>query len=166
MSHRDRTDLGTHLSRGENRGSYVRATDLHLSLRSFRDNNSQSTLPPCDGFVNEPAEKSCEGKVELAGDLDAPLDGAGDGATSGVDLERPFYFFAVLLTSCEVEYLPYALEDENLVLRLYLPHGVGVEVIEGDLTRCQRAPEGAEQSAARCGYQVIQSRAMRFLYFG
>lgn len=57
MSHRDRTDLGTHLSLGENRGSYVRATDLHLSLRSLRDNYNQSTLPPCDGFVNEPAEK-------------------------------------------------------------------------------------------------------------
>ena len=56
MSHRDRSDLGTHLSRGENRGSYVRATDLHLSLRSFRDNYSQSTLPLWNEFVNEPAK--------------------------------------------------------------------------------------------------------------
>jgi hypothetical protein len=52
MSHRDRTDLGTHLSLGENRGSYVRATDSHLSLRSFRDNNSQSTLPLREDSVN------------------------------------------------------------------------------------------------------------------
>ncbi len=54
MSHRDRPDFGTHLSLGENRGSYVRATDRHLSLRSFRDNHSQSTLPLWDGFVNAP----------------------------------------------------------------------------------------------------------------
>jgi hypothetical protein len=53
MSHRDRADLGTHLSLGENRGSYVDATPLHLSVRSFRDNNSQSTLPPRGGSVNQ-----------------------------------------------------------------------------------------------------------------
>jgi hypothetical protein len=63
MSHRDRTDLGTHLSRGENRGSYVRATDFHLSLRSFRDNNSQSTLPLREGSVNRRA---------ILGGADAP----------------------------------------------------------------------------------------------
>jgi hypothetical protein len=56
VSHRDRPDLGTHLSLGENRGSYVRATDLHLSLRSFRDNHSQSTLPLRNEFVNATAK--------------------------------------------------------------------------------------------------------------
>ena len=80
MSHRDHTDLGTHLSLGENRGSYVRATDFHLSLRSFRDNNSQSTLPLCDEFVNATGKTSYKGEVKLAGDLDVPPDGASDGA--------------------------------------------------------------------------------------
>jgi hypothetical protein len=28
-------------------------------FESFRDNNTQSTLPPCDEFVNEPAKKLC-----------------------------------------------------------------------------------------------------------
>ena len=65
MSHRDRTDLGTHLSLGENRGSYVRATDRHLSLRSFRDNYSQSTLPLWNEFVNEPAKTLYGGEAEL-----------------------------------------------------------------------------------------------------
>src|ERR687893_2089431 len=105
MSHRDRTDLGTHLSRGENRGSYVRATDLHLSLRSFRDNNSQSTLPLCDEFVNEPAKALCGGEVELAGDLDAPLDRASNGAGIGVDSQHPLYLLAIFLVGSEAECL-------------------------------------------------------------
>ena len=133
MSHCDRADLGTHLSLGENRGSYVRATDRHLSLRSFRDNNSQSTLPPCDEFVNEPARKSCGGEVELARDLDAPLDGPRDRARICVDPQHQLYLLAVLLLGGEVEDLLYPLEDENLVLRPYLPDRLGIEVIEGDL---------------------------------
>jgi hypothetical protein len=53
MSHRDRANLGTHLS-PENRDPYVRDTDVHLSLRSFRDsNNSPGTLPAREGFVNK-----------------------------------------------------------------------------------------------------------------
>ena len=60
----------------------------------------------------------------------------------------------------------YPLEDENLVLCFYLPYRVGVEVIEGNLTRCQRAPKGTEQSTSCCSYQVIQSRGVRFFYFG
>jgi hypothetical protein len=79
MSHRDLPDLGTHLSLGENRGSYVRATDRHLSLRSFRDNISQSTLPLCNEFVNATGKASYKGEVKLAGDLDVPSDGASDG---------------------------------------------------------------------------------------
>ena len=52
MSHRDLADLGTHLS-PENRDSYVRDADVHLSLWSFRDsNNSPGTLPARGGFVN------------------------------------------------------------------------------------------------------------------
>jgi hypothetical protein len=52
VSHRDLADLGTHLS-PENRDSYVRDADVHLSLWSFRDsNNSPGTLPARGGFVN------------------------------------------------------------------------------------------------------------------
>src|SRR5215212_197890 len=50
MSHRDHADLGTHLSRGENRGSYVGATD-HQSLRSFRDSTTARALyPPAEAL--------------------------------------------------------------------------------------------------------------------
>jgi hypothetical protein len=47
-----------------------------------------------------------------------------------------------------MEGLSYPLDDEYLVLGLYLPYCLAVEVIEGNLTRCQRAPESAEQSPA------------------
>ncbi len=40
------------------------------------------------------------------------------------------------------------LDDEYLIFRLNLPYGVGVETFKGNLTRCQRAPEGAKQSTA------------------
>ena len=166
MSHRDRTDLGTHLSRGENRGSYVRATDLHLSLRSFRDNNSQSTLPLCDEFVNEPAKALCGGEVELAGDLDAPLDRASNGAGIGVDSQHPLYLLAIFLVGSEAECLLDPLHHQNPFLSLYLPHRVGVEVIEGNPTRFQRAPKSAEQSAACSRDEVVECSVVRFHLFG
>jgi hypothetical protein len=118
MSHRDRTDLGTHLSRGENRGSYVRATDRHLSLRSFRDINSPSTLPLCGRFVNG---ESCGGEVEVAGDLDAPFDGARNGTKIGVDPQHSLYLLTVFLVGGEMERLLDPPHHQNLVLRLYLP---------------------------------------------
>ncbi len=58
------------------------------------------------------------------------------------------------------------LDDEYLIFRLNLPYGVGVETFKGNLTRCQRAPKGTEQSTSCCSYQVIQSRGVRFFYFG
>jgi hypothetical protein len=163
MSHRDRTDLGTHLSRGENRGSYVRATDRHLSLRSFRDNNSQGTLPLCGRFVNG---GSCGGEVEFAGDLDAPLDGARNGTKIGVDPQHPLYLLAVFLVGGEMESLLDPPHHQTLVLRLYLPYGVGIEVVEGNLTRCQRTPEGAERSAAGRRDEVVERGVMRLPLFG
>lgn len=65
---------------------------------------------------------------------------------------------AVLFVGAEVEGLLDPLEHQNLVLGLYFPHRVGVEAVflEDDLTRCQRARKGAEQSAAGCGHQVIE----------
>ncbi len=54
-----------------------------------------------------------------------------------------------------MERLLYPLEDKDLVLCYYLPYRVSVEVMEGNLTRCQRAPKGTEQSTACRSYQVI-----------
>jgi hypothetical protein len=42
-SHRDLTDLGTHLSR-EHRNPYVRHTDVHQSFGPLRDNNTAKAL--------------------------------------------------------------------------------------------------------------------------
>jgi hypothetical protein len=66
-----------------------------------------------------------------------------------VHVEYVFYGLAVLHLGGEVESCSDPLEHEHLVLGLYLPDGIGIEavLIEGNLTRCQRAGKGAEQSA-------------------
>jgi hypothetical protein len=54
-SHRDRADLGTHLS-PERRVSYVRDADVHLFLRSFRDPTTARALyPPARALSTTPA---------------------------------------------------------------------------------------------------------------
>jgi hypothetical protein len=108
---------------------------------------------------------SRRGEVELAHDLDAPLDGPGNGAEIRVDPQHTLYLLAVLLVGGEVESLLDPPEDENLLLRLYLPHRVGVEVLEGNLTRCQRASKGAEQSPAGSSYQIIEGGVVCLLLF-
>ncbi len=57
------------------------------------------------------------------------------------------------------------LDHEHLAPDLDLPDGVGVEaiLIEGDLTRRQRAGKSAEQSAAGSSNQVIEGAGMRLL---
>lgn len=52
---------------------------------------------------------------------------------------------------------------EYFTFGFYLPNGVGVEVIERNVTRCQRAGKSAEQSAARSSDQVIEGAGMRLL---
>jgi hypothetical protein len=61
-----------------------------------------------------------------------------------------------------------SLDDKHLVLCLYLPHHVCIEAIfvEGNLTRCQRAFESAEQSAARSCNYVIEGAGIRLLLVG
>lgn len=71
--------------------------------------------------------------------------------------------------SCgEVKGLPDPLDHQHLVLGLYLLHGVGVEalLVEGNVTRCQRASEGPKQSAAGCRNQVVERRRIRLLVLG
>ena len=109
--------------------------------------------------------KSCRGEGELANDLDAPLDGAGDGARIRVDPEHPLYLLAVLFVGGEVEDLLYPSDNEDLVLRLYLSQRVAVEILEGNLTRCQRASKGAEQSPTRRRDEVVDGGVVRLLLF-
>jgi hypothetical protein len=104
-------------------------------------------------------------EVELAHDLDAPFDGPGDGTGIRVDPQHPLYLLAILFVGGETKHLPDPLEDENLPLGLYLPHRLGVEVMEGNPTRCQRAPKGAEQSPAGRRDEVIEGGVVRLLLF-
>jgi hypothetical protein len=105
------------------------------------------------------------GQLQLARDLDAALDRTGDGTGVRVDLEYALYRVPILRVGGEVEELPDPLHDQNLTLCFYLPYRVGVEVLEGNSTRCQRAPEGAEQSATRRGHQIIEGGVVGFDHF-
>jgi hypothetical protein len=77
-------------------------------------------------------------------------DRLGDGTAVGVNVEHALYGLAVFPVRGEVKCSLDPLDHQHLVLGLYLPDGVGVEalLVEGKLTRCQRAGKGAEQSAA------------------
>jgi hypothetical protein len=135
----------------------------------FAIDNSQGTLPPADGSVNQVLPGRVEGllvgQLQLARDLDAALDRTGDGTRVRVDLEYALNRVPILRVGGQVEVLPDPLHDQYFALRLYLPYRVGVEVLEGNSTRCQRAPEGAEQSAARCGHQIIEGGVVGFDLF-
>ena len=60
------------------------------------------------------------------------------------------------------------LNDQNLVLGFYLSNGLGIETsrIEGNLTRRQRAGEGAQQSPAGRRDQVVQRTGVGLLHIG
>jgi len=72
----------------------------------------------------------------------------------------------VVLISGKVEGDVDALNYEYLTLGLYLPGGIGVEVVEGNVTRCQRASEGPEQSAAGRRDQVVERAGMGLFNIG
>lgn len=103
-------------------------------------------------------------KVQLTGDLYGGLDGHRHRTAILVYFDHALYGLAILLLRSEMEGLLDPLKYENLVLCLYLTDSIGVETIlvVGNLTRCQRAPKGAEQSApSRCD-QVIEGGRVRF----
>ena len=81
----------------------------------------------------------CE--VQLARDLYGGLDGPGYRTAILVHFDHTLYGLPILLLSGEMEGLLDPLEHEHLILSLYLPNGTGVEavLVEGNLTRCQRA---------------------------
>jgi hypothetical protein len=54
------------------------------------------------------------------------------------------------------------LDHKYFALDLDLSDGLGVEVLERHLTRCQRARKGAEQSAARGGDHVVERGVVGF----
>jgi hypothetical protein len=81
------------------------------------------------------------GKFQLACYLYAIHDGPCDRTALSVYIDYAFYGLAILLLGSEMEGLLDPLDYEYVVFRLYLPDRVGVKtiLIEGNLTRCQRA---------------------------
>ena len=105
-------------------------------------------------------------EIYLADDVYAALYRASDRTAIGVDLQYPLYLLAVLLFRSKMESLLYSLDNEDFAFCLYLPHRVGVEVVKRNLTRCQRAPKGAEQSTARRRNEVVKSRRVWLFHVG
>ena len=106
------------------------------------------------------------GEIQLAGDVYAALHRASNRARVGIDPKRPLYLLTILLVGGKMKSLFDPLDDEYLVLRLYLPHRVGVEVLEGNVTCYQRAPKGAEQSAAGSSDEVVEGCVMGLHFLG
>ena len=108
------------------------------------------------------------GKVQFAGDLYRGLDGRSDRTAILVHFDHTLYGLPILLLSGEMEGLLNPFEHKHLVLSLYLPDGIGVEAVllKGNLTRCQRAFEGTQQSATCCCYQVIECGSVGLLLLG
>ena len=61
-----------------------------------------------------------------------------------------------------------AFDDQHAVLSLDLPNGLHLVAlgIDLDLTRLQRAGEGASQSAAGCGHYVVQCGGVGWVLLG
>ena len=102
-------------------------------------------------------------ELQLACDLDAALYRSRYRTTVRINPEHPFDGIAVFFGGCKVEGLGDAFDDEDFVLRLDLTDGIGVEALERNLTRSQRAGKGAEQSAAGGGDHVVEGRGVGFL---
>ena len=90
-------------------------------------------------------------QVQLTHNFDAVFNRSSNRATLSVNSDYTVYGLAVLLVRDKVESLLDPLDHQHLVLGLYLPHRLGVEVLEGNLTRCQRASKGPEQSPSGRG---------------
>jgi hypothetical protein len=103
-------------------------------------------------------------EVQLTRDLYGGLDGHRHRTAILVHFDHALYGLAILLLRSEMEGLLDPLKYENLLLCFYLTDCIGVETVllEGNLTRCQRASKGTEQSAtSRCN-QVIEGGGVRF----
>ena len=88
-------------------------------------------------------------------------------ATICVYPEHPVDGLAVFLVGGEVDDLFDPLDHQHFALFFYLPDRLGVEALYGNLTRCQRASKGAEQSPTSRSNQVIQgARVWVFLIRG
>ncbi len=65
-----------------------------------------------------------------------------------------------------MEGLRYPLDNEDFTFRLYLAYRVSIEIVKRNLTRCQRASEGPEQSPTSRRHEIVESRGVWFFYVG
>ncbi len=81
------------------------------------------------------------GKVQLAPDLYGIFDRPSDRAAILVHLQYAFYILAIFFVGGKMKSDRDPLEHKHVVLCLYLPYHLCIEaiLIEGNLTRCQRA---------------------------
>jgi hypothetical protein len=69
----------------------------------FATTTARALYRPAMGLSTRPCKGLCGGEFEIARDLDAPLDGAGDGARIRVDSQHALYLLAVTFVCGEVE---------------------------------------------------------------
>ena len=112
----------------------------------------RSPAGPRPGANSQAKDVLLSGEVQFARDLYSRLDGAGYRTAILVHCDHTLYVLAILRLSGEMESLLDPLEHEHFIFRLYLSNGVGVEAVpvKRNVTRRQRAGEGAQESAARC----------------
>jgi hypothetical protein len=87
-----------------------------------------------------------DAKVQLTCDRYAISNRPSNRTAILLHLEHTFYGLAIILVGAKMQSDRYPLNHKHPILRLYLPYHVCIEpiLVEGNLTRCQRAFEGAE----------------------
>ena len=101
-------------------------------------------------------------ELKLGGDVDCALEAACDRAEPSVERVHPRSFLSAFLGDREPVAHVDAFDDQHAVLCLDLANGLDLIAlgIDLDLTRLQRAGEGARQSAAGGGHYVVQCRGV------
>ena len=115
---------------------------------------------------HSPAARSDQ--LELGADVDRTLEAARDRTETGVEGVHPLGLRSPLGRDREPVTHVDALDDQYAVLGLDLADGLYVVAlrIDFDLTRLQRAGEGAGQSAAGGGHHVVERGRVRRILIG
>ncbi len=125
----------------------------------------------CDALraiATSPAWTTRSDQVEFSADLDRALEATGDRAEAGVEGMHPLGLLPALFGDREPVAHVDALDDQHAVLGLDLADGLNVVAvrIDFDLTRLQRAGEGAGQSAPGRRDHVVERRGVRRVLLG
>jgi hypothetical protein len=102
-------------------------------------------------------------ELKFGADVDSALEAARDRAEPGVERVHPLGFFSAFIGDREPVAHVDAFDEQHAVLGLDLANGLDLIAlgIDLDLTRLQRAREGAGQSAAGSSHYVVECRGVR-----